>query len=109
MGAYGIGTGVRQRRHALKERLLKKYGDCLLFISTEYHTSQVVINRECLETQTISKSLKFSEDYAVKRAASLLHDVVLKFVKESTPLPWPPTIESLTSKERVSSITPIVF
>ena len=102
MGAYGIGTGVRQRRHALKERLLKKYGDCLLFISTEYHTSQVVISRECLETQTISKSLEFSEDYAVKRAASLLHDVVLKFVKESTPLPWPPTIESLTSKERES-------
>ena len=87
MGAYAIGTGVRQRRHALKERLLKKYDDCLLFISTKYHTSQVVISRECLETQTISKSLEFSEDYAVKRAASLLHDVVLKFVKESTPLP----------------------
>ena len=31
-----------------------------------------------------------------------MHDIVLKFVKESTPLPWPPTIESLMSKERES-------
>lgn len=102
MGTYGIGAGVRQRRHSLKARLLKKYGDCLLFISTEYHTAQIVISRECLETQTISKSLEFSENYAVKRTASLLRDVVLKFVEKSSSLPWPPTIESLMSRERES-------
>ena len=102
MGTYGIGTGVRQRRHAVKAWLLKKYGDCLLFISTEYHTAQIVISRECLETQTISKSLEFSENYAVKRTASLLRDVVLKFVEKSSSLPWPPTIESLMSRERES-------
>lgn len=100
MVAYGIGVGVRQRRHALKERLIKKYGHCLVFISTEYHAAQVVISRDCLETQSISKSLQFTKEYAVKRSAAILRDAVLNFVESCTPLPWPPSVDSLMSEER---------
>ena len=100
MVAYGIGAGVRQRRHALKERLIKRYGHCHVFISTEYHAAQVVISRDCLETQSISKSLQFTKVYAVKRSAAILREAVLNFVESSAPLPWPPSVESLMSEER---------
>ena len=100
MDAYEIGAGVRQRRYALKQRLMKKYGDCLVFISTEYHAAQIVVNRKCLETQSFPKVAEFEKENVVKRSATVLREIVLKFIEDSPSLPWPPSIERLTSDER---------
>ena len=55
-----------------------------------------------MESQTISKSLEFGEEYTIKQAVAILRDIVLKFVEKSVPLPWPPTMETLMSEERIS-------
>ena len=35
----------------------------------------------------------------MKKAALILRESVLKFMEEATPLPWPPTIETLDLRE----------
>lgn len=100
MVTYGIGLGVRQRRQGLKERLLKAYPEKLVFFSPEYHYPQVVISKQSLGTQSLSKSLEFSDEYAVKKAASVIREAVLKLFDNASPLPWPPTVSSLQSVDR---------
>ena len=46
---YGIGHNHPQYRLKLKNRLLKTYGDALLFLSPNYHSAQMVISNKCLQ------------------------------------------------------------
>ena len=93
---YIGNTGTKQERHKLKERLTKTFGDQLVFIQVEYHSPQVVISRECLYNQCLSPCV---QQFTVKRAASLVRESVVKFIEESDPLPWPPTVESLAKRD----------
>jgi hypothetical protein len=103
---YGIGVGSRQSRHKLKERLLKTFGDQLVFLSQESHSPVVVISKECLQTQTLSNTLQFSNKSVVKKSAFALRDVALKFIDDVADNPWPPTVESLN--ERASKIPELI-
>ena len=100
MTRYCGNIGTRQSRLKLKERLTKSFGDQIVFLQAEYHISQVVISKECLHNQMISGSSTRIQQYALKRAASFLQESVLSFLEEADPLPWPPTVESLVSRER---------
>lgn len=100
MTRYCGNIGTRQSRHKLKERLTKSFGDQIVFLQAEYHISQVVISKECLHNQMISGSSTRIQQSALKRAASFLQESVLSFLEEADPLPWPPTVESLVSRER---------
>ena len=68
--------------------------------TNEYHAAQIVISRKCLETQSLSKVVEFDKEKVVKRSATILCEIVLKFIEDSPSLPWPPSIETLTSGER---------
>ena len=96
----GINEGDRQQRYRLKTHLLQKYGDDLLFISHEKHTPQLVISKKCLEAQSVSRVLGFSESNAIKKAAVILREVVKKTIDESEAMPRPPTIDSLRKDDR---------
>eukprot|EP00794_Sanderia_malayensis_P002237 gene2237-2552_t len=98
--SYGLGVGDRQRRLSLKERLKGKYHDKLVFVSPEYHSPQVVFSKECMETQSMTKTLEFSDEYVVKKAAVKIRHAILEIIKDAAPLPWPPTVDSLQSEER---------
>ena len=100
MTKYSGNIGTKQSRYKLKERLKKSFGDKIVFLQAEYHIPQVVISRECLHNQMISGSSSCLQQFAIKRAASFLQESVLKFVEEAEPLSWPPTVESLASRER---------
>lgn len=96
---YGVGVGSRQSRHKLKCRLQKTFGDNLIFLSHEYHSPGVVISKECMQTQTLSKTLQFSNKNIVKKSALALRDVALKFIDDmAADNCWPPTVESLNEK-----------
>ena len=103
VSVYGINEGDRQQRYRLKTRLLQKYGDDLLFISHEKHSPQLVISKKCLETQTMSRVLGFSESNTIKKAAVILREAVKKTIEESEALPWLPKIESLRKDDRNAS------
>ena len=96
---YIGNTGTKQERHKLKERLTKTFGDQLVFIQVEYHSPQVVISRECLHNQSLPRNSPCVQQFTVKRAASLVRESVVKFIEESDPLPWPPTVESLAKRD----------
>ncbi|CAB3984611.1 Hypothetical predicted protein [Paramuricea clavata] len=48
----------------------------------------------------ISGSSTRIQQSALKREASFLQESILNFLEEADPLPWPPTVESLVSRER---------
>ena len=98
--AYEIGKGQKQYRHMLKNRLIETFGDSILFLSPEYHSVQVVISRKCLHEQTLSSSVNFSEESIVTKAADVIRTKVLKKVKESPELAWPPSVDQLEDASR---------
>ena len=99
MTRYTGNSGTKQSRYKLKERLTKSFGDQLVFLQAEYHIPQVVISRECLHNQILSRSSPCIQQFTIKRAASFLQESVFAFLKEADPLLWPPTVESLVSRE----------
>lgn len=68
-----------------------------MFFSPEYHSPKVVISKECLETQSLSKSVQLGEEFNVRRAESILKDKILAFIEEAPAVSWPPTVDSFSS------------
>ena len=97
---YGIGDGTKQYRRWLKNRLTRKYGDDLIFLSPEYHSTQVVICRKCLECSTMSKSIEYSNELILTRAASLLKQTVTEKLDATNETSWPPTVKDLQGDDR---------
>ena len=100
MNRYNGTIGTKQSRYKLKERLIKSFGDQLVFLQAEYHVPQVVISKECLHNQILSRSTPFIEQFTIRRAALILQESVLQYLEEAVPLPWPPTVESLAARDR---------
>ena len=96
---YGITTWPKQYRSKLKSRLSDSYGDKLLFVNAEPNSPQVVISRECLNTRVLSNTIELSDQFLVKRAATILKNAVLQTIDSSSDIPWPPTVNSLESRE----------
>ena len=65
--AYSIGKGQHQYRSVLKNRLLKTFGNKILFETLENNSQQVIISENCLHEQTLSKSLEFCIESVVTK------------------------------------------
>ena len=65
--AYGIGKGQHQYRLMLKNRLIKSFGNKILFATPENNSQQVIISENCLHEQTLSKSFEFCIESVVKK------------------------------------------
>ena len=46
--AYGIVKGQHQYRPMLKGRLIKNFGNKILFVTSENNSQQVIISENCL-------------------------------------------------------------
>ena len=98
---YGIGLSSKlQYMNLLKDRLIATYGYFLLFISPEYHSSQLVISRDCLQLYDLSSTIEFSDEFFIKKAAKILRNIVLSKIINVSDIPWLPTVESLQRKSR---------
>lgn len=71
----------------LKQRLLNKYKEQLLFILHEKHSPQLVISKDCLEKQNLTNVLESSRCNTVKRAAAILCEDIISVVNEAPTLP----------------------
>ena len=96
---YGITAWPRQYRLKLKSRLSDSYGDKLLFLNAEPNSPQVVISKECLNTRAMGNTIELSDEFIVKKAAMILKDAVLQTIDSSPDIPWPPTVNSLQTRE----------
>ncbi len=71
-----------------------------MFLQPEHNVSQVVVSRECLHSQILSRTSPSIQRLTIKRAASILRESVLNHVEEAVPLPWPQTVESLALRDK---------
>ena len=100
MNRYNGTIGTKQSRYKLKERLAKSFGDQLAFLQAGYHVPLVVISSEYLHNQTLSRSSPCIEQFTIKQAALILQESVQNYLEKAAPLQWPPTVESLATRDR---------
>eukprot|EP00794_Sanderia_malayensis_P012447 gene12447-13734_t len=100
MTVYG-GSKERQNRHLLKDRLSKQFPGQLLFVKTDYHEPHIVISASCIETSAFSSVPLLDKEFYINKAAFILRDEVLDFVKSLPELPWPPTVQSMSAENRL--------
>ena len=94
------GHNHPQYRLKLKNRLLKTYGDDLLFLSPNYHSAQVVISSKCLQEQNISSVVSIPDEKIVVKSADILRKSILNNIENEEKLTWPPTVEQLENEKR---------
>ena len=67
--AYSIGKGQHQYRSMLKNRLIKTFGNKILFVTPESNSQQVIISENCLHEQTLCKSFEFCMESVAKKSS----------------------------------------
>lgn len=66
---YGLDPKDRKHRLRLKEKLVNKFKDRLIFASVTYHSPQIVICADNFKSATLSSFLNDSKDYIVRKSA----------------------------------------
>lgn len=99
---YGQEANKLKRR-ALKDRLKRRYGEKLLFVTAENNKCQLVCSKMCLDTigkgnKNFIDSIPLSDRNVIKKAAEILKSVLKNYVETANDLPWPPTPESLQKR-----------
>ena len=59
--------------------------------SPEYHSSQLVISRDCLQSYDLSSTTEFSDEVFIQNAAKIIKNAVLSKLINASDLPWPPS------------------
>ena len=90
-------------RHNMKKKIVKAFGNKLIFITVRRNSPDVVISSEAVEA-TLEMSDKKS---CIQRVASFLRENIQEYCKSLPPLSLPPTIEELFTENRLppASIT----
>ena len=101
MTVYGIGANHAQYQYKLKNRLQNIFGDTITFLSSDYHSTQIVISTKCFQEQSLSSFMNdFEPEIIFKNAANFLRSSLINSYSEVERLSWPPTVEKLKEKRR---------
>ena len=96
----GVGVGDRRYRYKLKERLIKKYTDYIIFITIDIQNPQVVISVAAITGGIpVPELIGMDDDVLLKKEAFLLRQNILAFVDKVPSLPWPPAVDTLLGSE----------
>lgn len=104
LAAYGKEKNQREYR-LLQHQIATKYGGSLLFLNQGYQLSHLIINKECLDKRSVTKSSAPSYDSIVKQAARILRECVEDCIKKSVKLIWPPSLDNLKDRKPPSLLT----
>ena len=97
----GVGVGDHRYCYKLKERLIKKYTDSIIFITIDNQNPKVVISVAAITGRIpVPELIGMGDDVLLKKAAFLLRQHILAFVDKVPSLPWPPTVDTLLGSER---------
>ena len=92
-------------RHSMKKKLLKTFGNKLIFITVRPNTPDVVISSEAVEA-----TLKMADkESSIKRVANFLREDIQEYCQSLPPLSWPPTIEELCTENRLPPASVTLF
>ncbi|CAB4017036.1 Hypothetical predicted protein [Paramuricea clavata] len=93
---YGLHTQDTRYRSKLKNRIVTKFPDQLLFLTIDAKTLQDVISREGTNKNTLLKE----REEVIKQAAEYLREDIREYARDSPELQWPPYIEELAAETR---------
>ena len=82
---YGLYTQDTRYRSKLKNRILTKFPDQLLFLTIDAKTPQVVISCEGINKNTLLKNC----EEVIKQAAEYLREDIREYALDSPELQWP--------------------
>ncbi len=97
---YGFDEDDCRLRGKVKERLQKEFGDRITFVRVSYHETEIVIGSEALLDTTVAQFTKESKEFILKEAAKIVRTDILAVIDNALELPWPPTPESLSTRDR---------
>ena len=97
---YGLDKEDCRLCGKVKEKLLQRFGNELLFITVSSNEAQVVMSKQALLDTKQCNFLHQSKSFVLKEAAKVIRDDVLSMMEHTPGIPWPPTVESLESQER---------
>ena len=97
---YGFDKEDSRLRNKVKQKLEQEFNDRICFVSTSYHEAEVVISRRVLIDTSLSSFIKGNEGFILKEAASILRKAFLGLIEAVPDCVWPPTVETLTAKNR---------
>ncbi|CAB3980567.1 Hypothetical predicted protein [Paramuricea clavata] len=83
-------------RSKLKNRIVTKFPDQLLFLTIDAKTPQVVISCEGTNKNTLLKN----HEEVIKQAAEYVREDIREYARDSPELQWPPYIEELAAETR---------
>ena len=86
-------SGDTRYRNKLKTRILEEFPNKFHFLTVDGKTPQVIISKEGIGERTILQD----KIILIKQTASLLLEDITDYMNSLKDMPWPPTIESLTS------------
>ena len=89
-------AGNARYRNKLKTRILEEFPNKFHFLTSDGKTPQVIVNKEGIGERTILQD----KDILIKQTASLLREDITDYMNCLKDMPWPPTIESLTSNDQ---------
>ena len=99
----GIEKKDSQNRRNMKSYLQRKYGNKIVFLSTESNKGQLVMSIKCLEDvsrgeKAVYNAVPLNDDTALCHAANVLRRMIIEYTDGAESLPWPPTVESLEKR-----------
>ena len=80
----------------LKTRILEEFPNKFHFLIIDGKTPQVIVSNEGIGERTILQD----KDILIKQTASLLREDITDYMNSLKDMPWPPTIEYLTSNDQ---------
>ena len=93
----------KNNRKFLKFRLKRRYGDKLLYLTSDHKSSQLICSSSTLLDmkkghESNIDSFPFSDKAIIKKAAEILKNILTDYISKADELPWPPTPDSLKSR-----------
>eukprot|EP00794_Sanderia_malayensis_P000996 gene996-312_t len=97
---YGLNKEDNRLRGKVKQRLLKTFGEKIIFVSVSYHEAQIVLSNDALSQTTLASFIRGSSNFILKEAASIIRAEIQEMISNAPELPWPPTPETLGDERR---------
>ena len=94
----GEPTKDHNTRQVVKRWLERNFGDNIVFLTTQNNLSKVIVSREVWAAvssgiKPLNSSIISNDDSStIKEAGELLQKVVIDYLSDAEPIPWPPTV-----------------
>ena len=87
----------------MKKCVQRNFENEVMFLSGEEKKGQLIISKTCLDDigrgeKVLHNTIPLTNETSLRHASLVLRRMILDHTENSSPLPWPPTVESLEKR-----------